>query len=1061
MGKRSGLSRSRSSDVAGRFDAALMRAEALLPGVARTLAAVSGPEGAGARPFATASEFAGSGVARDGGPDSTGARPSASTSNFSGSGDAGDGGPTSAGVRGALAKDFSRTRTRADYLAVRAEPACRATSLARFAGIERLRCCLREVAGVDVRATAAELSALAGVCVDEALDEALARADARFGAPLAAAGGRCPIVVLGMGKLGGGELNAGSDIDLCFFYGTDDGATAQTEDSLHAYFSKVAEWTVKALDEPGDDGAVWRTDLRLRPEGTRGPLVNSVAAAERYYENWGRTWERAALLRASPIAGDRPLGDELQQALTPFVWRRTVDPKLPGELAALLQQARMKASKQDLKLGTGGIREVEFFVQGLQLVWGGKNPDLRTPHTLEALARLRARGFVTDREASELEVAWHFLRRVEHRIQAQSGLPTHTLPSEPAGLEALAVSLGFPTANAFEGALAATRTSVAAIYQTLLFEAGRTEFEQNPWDFVVALLDDRGLVGPGLDAVPSPAAPSPAAPSPAARTDAVSPYSAPSPAARTDAVSPYSAPSPAARTDALAQALAGSSWPPGVAGWSEGRREEFARCLVALARKPDLPLGERSRERYPAFVAHLFRTLGDSADPEQAARLLVPFFSRVASPEGYAKAFEGRPDALARLVSVLGTSRYLGEGLIGHPALVDRALFAFSVPRPGDAAKVLAEELRATAARPGDEDPLEAFVGATRRTRSRVLVDVGCAELAGEISGDDVAARVTELAETLIGAALDYVTANLPDSSLTVVALGKLGGYELAHGSDLDLIFVYDDRSETTGEDPDDAAERYARAAQRVLRLLTLPHGDGPGYDLDTRLRPSGNQGLLVVSLRAFAQYHGHQGGKRRAAPWERQALLKARPLGAQTPFATTVAETLRAIALADEPPDAGAMRAMREKMVRELYRPDENRRDLKQMPGGLVELAFAVQYAQMKAQIAETHTGRAIDALVPKGLTAEDAAILQRGLLRFGRAERAFRLLSGDSASVIDFRAPIAAHVARLLGYRTSGSTVIDDFRHDLDATAAAVHEVFERVVASPGEVEGAARPA
>ena len=149
-----------------------------------------------------------------------------------------------------------------------------------------------------------------------------------------------------------------------------------------------------------------------------------------------------------------------------------------------------------------------------------------------------------------------------------------------------------------------------------------------------------------------------------------------------------SAPSPAARTDALAEALAGSSWPPGVSGWSEGRREEFARCLVALARKPDLPLGEQTRERYPAFVAHLFRTLGDSADPEQAARLLGPFFSRVASPEGYAKAFEGRPDALARLVSVLGTSRYLGEGLIGHPALVDRALFAFSVPRPSAPASV-------------------------------------------------------------------------------------------------------------------------------------------------------------------------------------------------------------------------------------------------------------------------------------------------------------------------------------------------------------------------------------
>ncbi|HEY6459876.1 MAG TPA: bifunctional [glutamate--ammonia ligase]-adenylyl-L-tyrosine phosphorylase/[glutamate--ammonia-ligase] adenylyltransferase, partial [Polyangiaceae bacterium] len=270
--------------------------------------------------------------------------------------------------------------------------------LRRFAAREKLRIAARELLafpGHDVDVTARELSDLADACCDVALAEAETWARGRFGSPLDAEGAPAAFAVIGMGKLGGRELNAGSDVDLMLFYETDEGRAG--DQPLHEYFTRVAQRFVATLDEPTEEGIVWRVDLRLRPEGTRGPLVNALAAAERYYEAWGRTWERAALVRARPVAGDLAFGGRLLAALAPFVWRRTVDPRIAGEMTAMLGRARAEAGHavaDDLKLGPGGIREVEFFAQSLQLVWGGREPRVRTANTIDALRRLRAGGFV-------------------------------------------------------------------------------------------------------------------------------------------------------------------------------------------------------------------------------------------------------------------------------------------------------------------------------------------------------------------------------------------------------------------------------------------------------------------------------------------------------------------------------------------------------------------------------------------------------------------------------------------------------------------------------------------
>ena len=327
-----------------------------------------------------------------------------------------------------------------------------------------VRIALREVLRVaDIDQTAAELAVLASVAIDAAWTACRRSVEATVGSTDVAA------TVLGMGKLGGGELNFGSDVDLIFFYETDD-AEVDGDASVHEIFTRVVRRTTKALSEPTEDGFVFRVDLRLRPEGSRGALANSLASAERYYASFGRQWERAALLRARPIAGNLELGELVMRTLEPFVFPRRVDPEIAKSMHALMHKARRDLRVDDaanLKLGRGGIREAEFFVQTLQLVWGGMHPDLRVASTLDALERLKARGLVSHGEAVALFDAWALLRRVEHRIHMSRGYQTHDLPSDRSKLSK---SLGFDDADAFEDALGSARGRVAELFDSLVEE---------------------------------------------------------------------------------------------------------------------------------------------------------------------------------------------------------------------------------------------------------------------------------------------------------------------------------------------------------------------------------------------------------------------------------------------------------------------------------------------------------------------------------------------------------------------------------------------------------------
>lgn len=860
-----------------------------------------------------------------------------------------------------------------------------------FAQREKLRIAARElrpreVGDVDV--TARELSDLAQVCIEVALAEAERWAEARFGAPVTAGGERCAFTVLGMGKLGGRELNCGSDVDLLPFYETDEGEVVKdgvaTEQTLHEHFTRITQRFTATLETVTDEGLVWRVDLRLRPEGSRGPLVNALAAAERYYETWGRPWERAALLRARPVAGEPAFGVRVIDALAPFVWRKAIDPRIANEMAQLVQQARAELSddpERDLKLGVGGIREAEFFVQSLQLVWGGRDPSLRPTNTLEALRRLRARGLVTDRECREVEAAYLHLRRLEHRVQFATGIQTHQLP-EGEMLETIARSLGHGSGHELERDLEKTRRRVAHRLASLTKDVGGSQRGGERVAPLIAAIDS------GEEAT---------------------------------------------ILSAISDSTTGLDF-------ATGAPADLARHLLALARRPDFPLGVSTRDKHPVLAPTLLEVLADVADPEQAARLLVAFFSRLTTPSIYTRAMAEDLHVLRRLVGLFGASAFLGEALVYRPDLVDSVLFTRGTPNVKSVrADVDAEIADAASQESESGDPFESFVGALRQAKSRVTMEVGLAELSGELRTREATNLLSELADaTLEHATRRALEERGLEGGLAVIAMGKLGGREIGYGSDLDIFFVYD----APPGRQEELAEKYVRAAQRVLSLVSTPHGAGPGYELDTRLRPSGSHGLLVVSLDAFARYHGltregipasdpssDRPSSPHAADWERQALVKARACAGDVEVGRRVVALAAHVAYERGAPEAASMHHLRMRMERELAKEGPQRYDVKLGRGGLVDVEFAVQWLQMQhgedLRVRTTDTENALGALEACGyLDPSLAAVLRDGYAILRRLEQALRVVHGTSASLIEEGAPGLSALARRMGVRDGAST-------------------------------------
>ena len=605
-------------------------------------------------------------------------------------------------------------------------------------------------------------------------------------------------------------------------------------------------------------------------------------------------------------------------------------------------------------------------MQSLQLIWGGREPSVRSSNTLDALRKLRARGFVTDREGREMADAYLALRRLEHRVQFATGLQTHTLP-EPGDplLERIARSLGFGTERELERDLERTRRRVAARFASLSRE-GRAR-ERGP--------DALERLFYAIDAVDE------------------------------SAVLAW-----------LSNAFGASASP------------DLARHILALARRPDYPLGAATRDKFPELAPVLVEALSDAADPEQAARLMATFFARLGTPSVYARALAEDPRAARALVALFGASAFLGASMVGHPELADRLLFGRGAPSPESARRAIDEEL-ATLGEDAIID-VEDFVGALRRAKGRVTMEVGLADLAGELTTRGCTLVLSALADATLDRATRFALASIRSKrqgALAVIAMGKLGGCEIGYGSDLDLFFVY----EAAAGDGDDAAEDFVRTAQRGMRLVGAPSGDGPGYELDTRLRPSGNQGLLVVSLEAFARYHRVGDGADPdavSAPeshdWERQALLKARVCAGDPELGAKVIALAHVAAYERGAPPAERVHHLRMRMERELAGERRGRYDLKLGRGGLVDVEFAVQWLQMKhgrdPRVRSTDTETALGALEACGYIEPSLAVpLREGYRVLRRMEQRLRVLHGTSAQLIEEGAPGMALLARRMGMR------------------------------------------
>jgi glutamate-ammonia-ligase adenylyltransferase len=878
-----------------------------------------------------------------------------------------------------LRREKELATMRAELAAALAEPRVGLLhALRRFRNTEYLRLGARELGFGAFAQVARELAHLASACLDGALGRVHRELAARHGDPLTSDGRRCRFVVMGMGKLGGEELNFSSDIDLIFVYETDQGSAGRL--SLHEFFSRVAERVTRAISDVTDEGFCFRVDLRLRPEGSTGAITNSLAAVERYYEAWGRPWERQAWLKARPVAGDLDLGDEVLRTLGPFIWPRSSGAQVIASVHELMTKIRVElATDDDVKVGQGGIREIEFFVQALQMVHA-RQPSLHEPNTLRVLDKLLFAGLLYGREHQALAGAYTFLRRVEHRLQLDDGRQTHLLPAHPQGRALLARRLGFADEAAFTRALDDARREVHEIYETLGAPDGA------PAPAIAQLFD------------------------------------------------------PLADRAALTQAL-------GQLGFVE--LETSTDELELLRGKPDSPFA-------PAAAAPvaplLLAEVTASPDPDLALRRLVDLVGRRGAAASIWRLVEMHRPLARLLMSLFGTSEFLSRQFIAHPELLEPLLSAAQAEPVRGRGALAAAVARAVDAAPADDE--EARLNALRRVKNDEVLRIGLFDVAGELTPTEVSAQLSDLAEVILDAALAIVACatfrkyGTPSARLAVIGLGKLGGGELTYSSDLDVVFIFSDEGVASGGREATNFEVLSRLAQRLVHALNAYLDEGRLYEIDTRLRPSGQKGALVSSLAGFREYHAHE-----AELWERQALIKARTVAGDRALGAAV-EALAAQHVWRGGGDAEHMAAeigrLRARMERELARESKRRVNIKSGRGGLVDVEFLVQYLQLRdgprvPSLRVRATAPALAALGDAGVLPPDEVVtLEESYAFLRRLENRLRIVEDRSIQEIEIAPGVLEKLARRMGYHGDrpGARLLTDYRVHADR----VREIYAR---------------
>ncbi len=868
---------------------------------------------------------------------------------------------------GALERDRAREDYRRPALALAegcaGDEAAMMSGLRRLRQKEMLRIAWRDLVGqASLEQTLFETSWLAEACLQAAEQWSRALLVARHGEPRDAEGRPQRLVVLGMGKLGGEELNFSSDIDLIFAYpepGRTDGARALDNQQ---FFTRQGQVLIRLLNERTADGFVFRVDMRLRPFGDSGPLVQHFEAMETYYLEHGREWERYALVKARAVAGDPEAGAALLARLEPFVYRRYLDYHTFHELRALKakidREARRRGREDDLKLGPGGIREVEFIVQAFQILRGGREARLRRRRLLEVLPELARLGLLPETETQRLEAAYRFLRLAENHVQMLRDEQRHDLPPPGPDRLRLALAQGLDDEAALLAELDALRSFVRARFEAIFGEPGAGEAPGD--DTARALLDGElepdeirhWLQGLGLG-----------------QADA----------------------------DAVLERL---------------RLLGASRALRAL--------GQHGRAHLLRLLPLLVTAAAEQAQPADTLLRLLDLVEAVAGRSTYLALLADHPQALAVLALLFSASPWIATMVTRHPLLLDELIDPRRIHHPPDreAMREVLERLFEGV----DEDDTETVMERLRQFRHGIVFRIAAADLVGALPVMQVSDHLTWVAELVLEKALAVVWGQMTRrhgvpcyradgerrrAEVGIIGYGKLGGLEMGYGSDLDIVFLHDShgsRQQTDGERPLENAVFFARLVQRIVTLLTTATPSGVLYEVDMRLRPSGSSGLLVSSLEAFARYQREE-----AWTWEHQALVRARPVAGGERVAERFGEIRREVLA--RPRDVATLqqevRTLRERMWCQHGWRKPGRFDLKRDPGGITDIEFVVQYAVLAharrhpALLRWTDNVRLLGELAATGvLAAEDAGRLA-AIYREFRDHLHHRHLAGQGADV------------------------------------------------------------
>ena len=866
---------------------------------------------------------------------------------------------------------------------------------------------------VTLEETVRELSALAEAFLEAAYRFCRTEAEKDYGSLLLPdKKSQNRFVILGMGKLGGGELNFSSDIDVIFLYEHDEGETSggrKGKTTPREFFTNIGEKIIHAMGHVTEDGFVFRIDLRLRPMGTSGPLVQSIGSAMVYYESWGQCWERAALIKARPVAGERELGAQFMKEIEPFIYRRYLDYTTVDELRHMKMRVENElltadGKERNIKLGYGGIREIEFFTQAMQLVNGGYEPRVRDPNTLRALAQLARHQLITAQDRDKLSNAYRFLRQVEHKVQIVQEAHAHSIPEGEDEERALARRLGYArTKKKNERELfwqdhRAHTSTVRNIFD-LLFYSAQKDITKEGESEVGAIWND-------LD-----------------------------------------------REEVIVRELE-------KVGFTDPRRA-YENLLAVRDGEVYAPPSPKRLKAMRSLGPALINEIAKSSAPDQALLNLSKFSHQLGGRTGFLTLLGENPATMRLLITLFAESQFLTDLFLNRPEIID-TLIRIDLTRLKKRKHEMLSELQTAL---GEQSDLEAKLNALRRYKTEEFIRIGLHDLGGAIEIEPVLNQLSNLAEACLEGAVQLAIEELnekfgaiPRGKFAVLGMGKMGGRELDYNSDLDLVFIYDahesaqSRGGTQGKLA--AHEFYVRVGQKLITYLSAPTEEGIAYKIDMQLRPSGKSGPLVSSLGAFREYH-----KTSSLLWERQALIKARFVAGDSALGKQIETVTESFAYGQglTREGIGEIHHLRMRMERELSGENETRFNLKKGRGGLVDIEFLTQMLQLAhgfrhPDLRRRETLRALRALHDKKILRKDEyKQLADGYLFLRILDHRLRLERDQSIDAFEREPGRLAGIAQALGYGGKNSKSGQKLLRTYEEKREKIRSSYERYFLAP----------